>query len=199
MPQEQSYNYQLKANDFLEATQLKQDVLQPKWFSLIIRPIIILYFWSFPISSLIRIKYHDFMVATWIPFAIEIAAAKTTTDYLWEALSMLPIIFLAVDSIYPKLGIINRWKTYRSYQQNYIKQEPKQLVISDHKIKIISENLTEIVAWSDLGQVAENKKIFLLVDRRKQEYKIIPKRAFTQRSDLETFQSILREKISNQL
>lgn len=198
MQPDQAYNYHLKASDLLEAEQLKLDSFQPKWVSSIAKPLTIIYISALPITSLIRIKHHDFMVVSWIPSVSEAIATKTTTDYIGEAFFMLLIFFLVVDTSYPKLGIVARWKSYRDYQKNYIKQEPKQLIISDHNIKIISENLTETIEWTGLEKFVENKQIFLLSCDGNREYKIIPKRAFTQSTDLETFQGILIDKINNQ-
>jgi hypothetical protein len=119
---------------------------------------------------------------------------KNTQDYIWDAFFQLFLFLMVVDTFEPKLGLITRWRVNHNYRQNYIKQESKQIFIDDDGIKIVSENLTEIVKWQDFDRVIENKKIFLLLHKTNTEYTIIPKKVFSQQTNLKNFQNILQTK-----
>ncbi len=118
---------------------------------------------------------------------------QTVEDHILGFLLFLLIFILFFDPIFPKYSPITRWNIAKRYQNNFVKQEDKMLLIDETGIKIISANYREIRQWQSYNDFAENKKIFLLF--RNRQSNIIPKRIFETEEQLDSFRTMLANKI----
>ncbi|MEO1692071.1 MAG: YcxB family protein, partial [Cyanobacteria bacterium J06631_6] len=106
----------------------------------------------------------------------------------------LLVLFLVLSEIFPKVSPLSRWLNRRNLQNNFVKQEPKQVLIFAETLTIASQSLRETRQWQDFDRIVENRKTFLLYYSRNNEYTIVPKHVFTTEAEIRYFRDRLNNK-----
>ena len=117
------------------------------------------------------------------------------SDYIFYTLFYIFFLSTYLDKAFPKLNPFFCWNINKKYQQNFVWQELKKILILNTGITIVSASYRQHRQWSSIDSTVENKKLFLLYHSRNQEYTIIPKRIFPSETELDNFRSLLNRNI----
>ena len=181
-------NYTLGETDFIEAQQLSKLKDRYSWTKIAF----ILLFLSLSLVEIYRVKDPDFLVLEFAKIHIRTQADEEhIINFLFAFLGSI-LLFI---QYFPQYNPISRWNISRKYQQDFIKQETKTLIVDKVGITRKSKNYCEFIKWSGYTKFTENKNIFLLFTKK--ENNIVPKRIFTTEEQLESFRTMLNDKIIN--
>lgn len=185
-------SYQLTHEDYIEAKQInvfKRPGLIYKMSSYLLAITIPF----FGIVYLIRINNPNFMIIQYFQ-----SSNNYSTSYdnlFWGLLLIITGLPLLFSEICPKYDLLTRWKISRAYKKNFVIQQPRKVEINEVQIRIVLDSYREIRSWKNYIKFVESSKMFLLY-YDKEEYQIIPKRAFNPESDINLFRNLLQNKIT---
>ncbi|MEM7759754.1 MAG: YcxB family protein [Cyanobacteria bacterium P01_A01_bin.40] len=176
-------DYQITVEDLIEAQQL--DKYKFPSFLLNIGTIIIILLLL--LQDIYRLQNPEFMVISYFKQqSIEQSSSESWTSIILFS----AIFFLYLGQLFPKLNPLYRHNVVKNYQNNFVKQEVKQISISPKELTITSKNFRQSRQWHGFNKIAENEKIFLLYHDRSQEGTIIPKRIFQGQAELNYFREL---------
>ena len=185
-----SLQYQLTKKDYIEANQtiaFKSSDLLNKW--LYPFGMITVGFLEFK-----RIQEPNFMT---IQFTNNYNYYQDPSEHILWALIYIGFgIYFLLCYSFPKYNILIRWKLSRSYQNNFVKQELRNVEINNSQVKIVLDSYREVHNWQSYLKFIESSTMFLLYSDNDKKYQIIPKRAFKSELDINSFRSLLEAKIS---
>lgn len=179
-------SYSLTNNDFIEAAQLRKNSVKFSW----ITKFFTLAF--FPLSF-VELKRIDNPYFFYLESTRKHVEPQSIEEYILGFLLYILIFTFYFDQNFPKFSLMTHKTISKRYQINFIKQENKTITINETEIKIVSANYREIRQWQDYNKFAENKQLFLLFSNG--QTRIIPKRIFNTEKKLNSFRTLLENKI----
>ena len=183
-----STSYQVTSQDRIEAQQLY--MRNSKDF-LFLGAAAILYL-ALILLSIRRFEDPDFLV---LERYLGYYSSERANEELYVLLYTCSFAFiLFFGRLFPKLNPLAYWNTKKDLQKNFVKQEARQITITEEGIAIASQNFRERHQWQAITKTAENTKIFLLYHSRDKEFTVVPKRIFNSEAELIEFRDLLNNK-----
>jgi|GEM_PF-6601026 len=183
-----SASYQLSLQDYIEAQQLSMK--KSKGFVFYV--VAALIYFALILFCIYRFKNRDFLVMERYRDYYNSNLANEDRYLMLYVYSFGFILF--IGKIFPKFNPLAYWNTKKDLKKNFVKQESKQISITEEGIAIASQNYRKYYQWQGITKATENKKIFLLYHSRNKEYTIVPKRIFETEAELTNFQQLLNSR-----